>query len=151
SGGHLRAVPCPGPHARRVFSARARPGTGPGCRDRRPLRWCGAPRGAADLGGGALLLRRSRSRCARGRRGDASRPPFCKNRGDCAMSLELKILALSILLGLVQILLSAHSASLQVGYRWTAFAKEARPPLTGVAGRLERALRNFLETFPLFA
>jgi len=67
------------------------------------------------------------------------------------MSLELRILALSVVLGLVQILLSAHSASLQVGYRWTATAREARPPLTGVAGRLERALRNFLETFPLFA
>ena len=67
------------------------------------------------------------------------------------MSLELKILALSVVLGLVQILLSAHSASLQVSYRWTATAREARPPLTGVAGRLERALRNFLETFPLFA
>jgi uncharacterized MAPEG superfamily protein len=25
------------------------------------------------------------------------------------------------------------------------------PPLAGVAGRLERALRNYLETFPLFA
>ena len=25
------------------------------------------------------------------------------------------------------------------------------PALTGVAGRLERALRNFVETFPLFA
>src|SRR5262249_35864045 len=67
------------------------------------------------------------------------------------MSIELKILALSIVLGLVQILLSAHSASLQVGYRYTATAREARPQLTGVAGRLERALRNFLETFPLFA
>ncbi len=61
------------------------------------------------------------------------------------------MLAVSVVLGLVQILLSAHSASLQVGYRWTATAREARPPLTGVAGRLERALRNFLETFPLFA
>jgi uncharacterized MAPEG superfamily protein len=67
------------------------------------------------------------------------------------MSIELKILALSIVLGLVQILLCAHSASLQVGYRYTATAREARPQLTGVAGRLERALRNFLETFPLFA
>ncbi len=67
------------------------------------------------------------------------------------MSLELKMLALSIVLGLVQILLSAHSASLQMGYRWTATAREARPTLTGVAARLERALRNFLETFPLFA
>ena len=42
-------------------------------------------------------------------------------------------------------------ASLQVGYRYTATAREARRPLTGVAGRLERALHNFLETFPLFA
>lgn len=67
------------------------------------------------------------------------------------MSIELRILAWSVVLGLVQILLQAHSASLQVGYRWTAVAREARPPLTGVAGRLERALRNFLETFPLFA
>jgi uncharacterized MAPEG superfamily protein len=66
------------------------------------------------------------------------------------MTIELKILAWSVLLGLVQIILSAHSASLQVGYRYAATAREARPPLTGVAGRLERALRNFLETFPLF-
>ena len=28
---------------------------------------------------------------------------------------------------------------------------EKAEPLQGVAGRLERALRNFLETFPLFA
>ncbi len=67
------------------------------------------------------------------------------------MSIELRILAWSIVLGLVHIVMQAHAASLQVGYRWTAFAREARPPLTGVAGRLERALRNFLETFPLFA
>ena len=66
------------------------------------------------------------------------------------MSIEMKCLALAVVLGLVQILLSAHSASLQVGYWWTAVAREARTPLTGIAGRLERALRNFLETFPMF-
>jgi len=70
---------------------------------------------------------------------------------EVVVSIELRILAWSIVLGLVQILLEAHCASLQVGYRWTAVARETRPPLTGVAGRLERALRNFLETFPLFA
>jgi len=67
------------------------------------------------------------------------------------MTIELTLLACSVLLGIVQILVSAHAASLQVGYRFTGTAKEARPPVTGVAGRLERALRNFLETFPLFA
>ena len=71
--------------------------------------------------------------------------------GSVAVSIELRMLAWSIVLGLVQILLQAHSASFQVGYRWAAAAREARPPLTGIAGRLERALRNFLETFPLFA
>ena len=35
---------------------------------------------------------------------------------------------------------------------WTASARdEAVPTLTGLAGRLDRALRNFIETFPLFA
>ena len=68
------------------------------------------------------------------------------------MTIELKMLALSIVLGLVQIVLASHAASLQRGYRWTASPRdETLPPLTGVAGRLDRALRNFTETFPLFA
>jgi uncharacterized MAPEG superfamily protein len=68
------------------------------------------------------------------------------------MTLELKLLALSIVLGLVQIVLASHAASLQRGYVWTAGSRdEAVPILTGVAGRLERALQNFVETFPLFA
>ena len=68
------------------------------------------------------------------------------------MTLELKMLGLSIVLGLVQIVLASHAASLQRGYMWTASARdEAVPALTGLAGRLDRALRNFIETFPLFA
>ena len=68
------------------------------------------------------------------------------------MTFELRILALSVVLGLVQIVLASHAASLQRGYLWTAGSRdEAVPPLTGIAGRLERALRNFVETFPLFA
>jgi uncharacterized MAPEG superfamily protein len=68
------------------------------------------------------------------------------------MRIELKMLALSIVLGLVQILLAAHTASWQRGYVWTASSRdEPAPPLTGIAGRLNRALQNFLETFPLFA
>jgi uncharacterized MAPEG superfamily protein len=68
------------------------------------------------------------------------------------MTLELKMLALSIVLGLVQIVLASHAASMQRGYVWTASSPdEAAPRLTGIAGRLERALHNFVETFPLFA
>jgi len=68
------------------------------------------------------------------------------------MTPELKMLGLSIVLGLVQIVLASHAASLQRGYMWTASARdEALPALTGLAGRLNRALQNFVETFPLFA
>ena len=56
-----------------------------------------------------------------------------------------------VVLGFVHIIASSHAASLQRGYRWTASAREEPlQPLTGLAGRLERALKNFLETFPLF-
>jgi uncharacterized MAPEG superfamily protein len=68
------------------------------------------------------------------------------------MTLELKMLALSIVLGLVRVVLASHAASLQRGYVWTASSRdEGVPALTGVAGRLARALQNFVETFPLFA
>jgi uncharacterized MAPEG superfamily protein len=68
------------------------------------------------------------------------------------MTIELKMLALSAVVGLVQIILSSHSASLQYGYKWAASARdEFLEPLKGVAGRLDRAQRNFTETFPLFA
>ena len=68
------------------------------------------------------------------------------------MRIELYVLCLSVILGLVHIVLASHSASLQRGYKWTASARdEPLPPLTGVAGRLARAVANFLETFPFFA
>ena len=61
------------------------------------------------------------------------------------------MLSLGVVLGLVQIIAASHAASLQRGYRWTSGPRdEPTPPLRGVAGRLDRALRNFLETFPLF-
>jgi uncharacterized MAPEG superfamily protein len=64
----------------------------------------------------------------------------------------LRMLTLSVVLGIVQIVAASHAASLQRGYRWSASPRdETMPPLQGVAGRLNRALRNFVETFPLFA
>ena len=68
------------------------------------------------------------------------------------MTIELTMLALSVGLGLAQIVLAAHFVNRQRGYRWAAGSRdEPQPPLKGVGGRLDRALRNFLETFPLFA
>jgi uncharacterized MAPEG superfamily protein len=68
------------------------------------------------------------------------------------LSVELIVLAWSVVLGFVHIIASSHAKSVQRGYRWTASARDEQlPPLKGVAGRLERALRNYLETFPFFA
>ena len=67
------------------------------------------------------------------------------------MHIELFILCMSVILCLVHIVLASHSASLRRGYRWTASPRDEQlSPLTGVAGRLSRALINFGETFPLF-
>jgi uncharacterized MAPEG superfamily protein len=68
------------------------------------------------------------------------------------MTRELSVLAFGIVLGFIHIILAAHAASFQRGYRWTASARDdIMPPLTGVAGRLARASRNYLETFVFFA
>ena len=68
------------------------------------------------------------------------------------MTIEITLLMLSVGLGFVHIVAASQSASLQRGYRWSASSRdEPVEPLHGVAGRLDRALRNFLETFPLFA
>jgi uncharacterized MAPEG superfamily protein len=68
------------------------------------------------------------------------------------MTIELTMLALATALGLIQIVLSAQAKNRQNGLEWTAGPRdEPRPALTGVGGRLDRALANFLETFPYFA
>lgn len=68
------------------------------------------------------------------------------------MSMELKMLAWAIVLGLVHVLAAATLTTQQRGLGWNAGPRDENlPPCTGVAGRLERASRNFLETFPFFA
>ena len=68
------------------------------------------------------------------------------------MTTELTMLALSIVLGLVQITIAANASTRQRGADWNVGPRdEVLPPLSGTAGRLDRALSNFLETFPLFA
>jgi uncharacterized MAPEG superfamily protein len=68
------------------------------------------------------------------------------------MTIELQYLLWSILLGLAHITLGAIFATRQRGLAWNAGARDGTPlPLTGVAGRLDRANHNFLETFFFFA
>ena len=61
------------------------------------------------------------------------------------------MLVWSSLLGIVHLLIVAQFSRQQYGLKWIGSARDdARPPLSGVGGRLERAYRNFLETFPYF-
>jgi len=68
------------------------------------------------------------------------------------MSIELTMLGWAIVLGLVHVLVGATLGTRQRGLKWNASARDGTAaPLTGVAARVDRALRNFLETFPFFA
>jgi uncharacterized MAPEG superfamily protein len=68
------------------------------------------------------------------------------------MATEFIMLALSIALGLLHVLLSGHASSLQRGYGWATSARDIPvDPLMGIPARLERAMRNYLETFTFFA
>ncbi|RXG83776.1 MAPEG family protein [Bradyrhizobium zhanjiangense] len=68
------------------------------------------------------------------------------------MTIELVLLAASVVLGIVHIIIVSHLQSRQRGYWWTASSREhSVAPLTGIAGRAERALRNHLEIFPFFS
>jgi uncharacterized MAPEG superfamily protein len=68
------------------------------------------------------------------------------------MTVELRMLAYSILLGLAHVLLAGFLSTRQRGVAWNAGNRDAEmPALTGVAARTARASANFLETFPFFA
>jgi uncharacterized MAPEG superfamily protein len=68
------------------------------------------------------------------------------------VTAELHLLIWSVLVGLAHLIAASHFISYQYGYRWTAGNRdEAMPPLPGMAGRVDRATANFLETFPFFA
>jgi uncharacterized MAPEG superfamily protein len=68
------------------------------------------------------------------------------------MTVELKMLAWSVLLGLVYVFVAAGLATAQRGLQWNAGNRDGEvKPLTGAAARADRASRNFLETFVFFA
>jgi uncharacterized MAPEG superfamily protein len=68
------------------------------------------------------------------------------------MATELSVLAWAIVLGLVHLFWASAAARRQDGLEWAMGPRdEPRPALTGMAGRLERARANFMETFPFFA
>ena len=67
-------------------------------------------------------------------------------------AIELKFLGLAVIIGLVQLVWATAVGSRQRSREWLAGPRdEDVPAYTGAAGRLDRAFRNFMETFPLFA
>ena len=67
-------------------------------------------------------------------------------------SVEMRMLWLSIALGLVQLLLVVISSGLAGRSSWGVGARDvAGPPFGTIGARLERAFKNFVETFALFA
>lgn len=68
------------------------------------------------------------------------------------MNVELQMLIWSVALGLVQAIVAATGMVGQRGLGWAASPRDkVLGPMEGVAGRLERARANFMETFALFA
>jgi uncharacterized MAPEG superfamily protein len=67
------------------------------------------------------------------------------------MPAELALLGATLILALVQILVTAHLRTRQYGLKWNAGPRdEAMPPLNPLAGRMLRAQQNLFETLPLF-
>ncbi len=67
------------------------------------------------------------------------------------MTDVLGLLGWATAFGLAQLILAAAYSNLERGWRWGAGPRDEPRPLTGVAARLDRAFRNYLETFPFFA
>ncbi|MBU6443607.1 MAG: MAPEG family protein [Alphaproteobacteria bacterium] len=67
-------------------------------------------------------------------------------------SLEMQILFCAVVLGLIQLLLAILASVGGRGLPWAVGPRdEGWPALGKFGGRLERAWKNFIETFPLFA
>lgn len=68
------------------------------------------------------------------------------------LPVELSMLFLASLLGLAQLIIAGRANNGERGLKWNLGARDGEPPPVGaIAGRLERARRNFMETFPFFA
>jgi len=66
--------------------------------------------------------------------------------------IELKLLMAAVIVGLAQIVWAAAAGSGgERNLAWLLGARDEPRPVGVVAARLNRALGNFLETFPLFA
>jgi uncharacterized MAPEG superfamily protein len=66
------------------------------------------------------------------------------------MTPDLTIVVWAVALTFVEVVVAALGAQLQVGVGALAGNRDEVPPLSGFAGRAQRAHRNMLENLPLF-
>ncbi|MBV8779615.1 MAG: MAPEG family protein, partial [Alphaproteobacteria bacterium] len=66
------------------------------------------------------------------------------------MTLELKILVWTAVLAFIEVIVAAVAAQTQIRLPELAGNRDSLPPLTGWAGRAQRAYRNTYESLPLF-
>ena len=66
------------------------------------------------------------------------------------MSIDLIMLVLSAVLALVYVNVQGAVFGTDVGQKIASGPRDALPEISPLAGRAERALRNFLETYPVF-
>lgn len=67
------------------------------------------------------------------------------------LTYEVYILLAAVVLGLVHLSAASFSFMAQVGNKYSVGARDENIQPTGIAGRLNRAQKNFMETFPFFA
>ena len=66
--------------------------------------------------------------------------------------MEMQMLTWATLLGLAQLAIYATANTVQRGFAWGVGARDGEPPgVSPLAQRLERAFRNFIETYGFFA
>ena len=66
------------------------------------------------------------------------------------ISTELQLLVWACALGLLHVLATVVAGVAQHGLRYILGSRDEQKPLQGMPARLDRAFRNFLETFPFF-
>lgn len=67
------------------------------------------------------------------------------------MTVEMWALFGAMVLGLVHVSAASFALKAQAGNAYTVGPRDEHVPRLALAGRLDRAQRNFLETFPIFA
>lgn len=64
---------------------------------------------------------------------------------------ERSLLAVAVALGVLHLACAAYAARATQGLKWGAGPRDEPRPMGKVAGRLDRAFKNYMETFPFFA